>query len=69
MEKSIKLAKNLAQYQSKWVALDKEKTKVVASANTLADLAKETKKIGHTIIVQYVLPADRALAPLCLSIA
>lgn len=63
------LAKVLLQYQSKWVALDKDRKGVIAASASLTELSKKTKKIREPVVIQYVVPIDKALAPLCLNIA
>lgn len=59
------LLKQLLKYQNKWVALNKTRTKIIASGSSIKDIEKaiESLKIKDVIVTR-VLPQDRLYAPI-----
>jgi len=48
--------KLVRKYQNKWIALNKEKTKVYASASNISSLEKQIEKINEPLVMKRVLP-------------
>ncbi len=57
----------LLKYENKWVALDKNRTKVVYSASKLDTLLKQvSRKKKDKVILHFVPPFDGTLSMKCL---
>lgn len=56
--------KKLLNYQNKWVALNKTKTKILATGSTIKEIEKKIAKTQQkNVIVTHILPQDRLYAP------
>lgn len=56
--KAIKLAELLRGYDGKWVALNRERTRVLASARSLDEVLNAANKLTEKPIISYVSPLD-----------
>lgn len=55
------------KYTNKWVAFNKDETKILASGKTIKDVEKKLDKIDeHASVITYILPMDRTFSPACL---
>ena len=55
-EAELRKAKQLQQYENKWVALVDDK--VVASGETMKEAAAKAERAGYTDITFYLLPSS-----------
>ena len=57
--------KLINKYSNKWVALNRNRTRVLASAETAKDLSKKTKNFKEELIFSFIMDKKRTYAPVC----
>lgn len=63
--KDIKYLGLVREFQDKWIALNEQKTRVIAVADNIKKLESQIKDSKETIIVRRILPINRGYATLC----
>ncbi|MDD5147196.1 MAG: DUF5678 domain-containing protein [Candidatus Daviesbacteria bacterium] len=54
----------LLPYENKWVALNRNRTKVVADSDDLKNLDKKLKKLkAKNVIISWILPFNASYSP------
>lgn len=61
--KPIDLSKILRPFENKWVALTRDRKKVIASGATVKKVAQEANKKGEAFILHWVGQNDGLLIP------
>ena len=59
--------KEIAQFEGQYIALTNQRSKVLAFGKTIKELEKNLKKLKiKDATIEYVVPINTALSPLCL---
>ena len=61
--KSVDFSEKLRPYENKWVALSKDKNKILASGNTLKETKEKADKISKKYLFLKVLPFGLSYIP------
>lgn len=58
--------KTFLKYANQWIGLSSDRSKVIASGNSLMEVNEQLKKLKvKDPIVTYVMPPDQYIAPIC----
>lgn len=68
MKKVTNIAKNrfelLKEFQNKWVAFNKDYSRILASGNSSQEIDKKMRKVREKAsVIEYVIPFDQTISP------